>query len=93
MKIPKKKYTKIEYIKLILAKKNKRMCDTCKHFYMNYKEGVSLEPLIMKHYLELCSKCKYNSKNSRISSEQLKATYYWIIDNYTSLYDFEDEGE
>lgn len=91
LKVPKKKYTKLVFLKKMLSNDFKDSCSSCKYSGRNYKEKT------IKAELWLVDHCKHciHSLTYRAMSEDKKEKCYWFSDNYKPLYEWDnmEEGE
>lgn len=90
MKIPKKRETRIEFIKRYLLQSS-TLCAYCKYNTLNYK---SMNELIRNFFHDKCNSCTNSMKYKH--SDLNKNKYYWFNDHFKPLYDWEEidsEGE
>lgn len=84
MKIPKKKFSEIEYTKYYLANIGKlKKCSFCKYFYNNYKTyNTSDSDTSINILTERCNTCIHSHTYSKLN---------WYRDNFKPLYNWEIE--
>ena len=92
----KKKFTKIEFIKMLMIKSDMPRCKLCKYYWMNYKyNNNKLQSFAMNHFATRCKTCINSRAFIRMNDDQKKRNY-WYEDNFKPLYEWEEfnsEGE
>lgn len=85
MKIPKKKFSEIEYTKYYLANISKfKKCSFCKYHFENYiLDDISYDDVIIDILTDSCNTCTY----SHVSMKK----FNWYRDNFKPLYNWEIE--
>lgn len=80
----KKKYSREEYIKLALTKKENK-CYFCMHNWRNYNINFTDQKDVaaVDYFKEMCRTCIYG-KSARRDKK------YWHRDNFKTLYDWEE---
>jgi hypothetical protein len=85
-----KKYTKINFLKMLLVQSSMPRCNFCKYHWNNYKYiNKKMQNLAMDHFISKCKTC-INSRSYLKLKEEEKHKKYWYEDNFKPLYDWEE---
>jgi len=87
-----KKYTKIEFLKMLLDDGGAHRCEFCKYSWRNYiYTNRKTQEMTLNHFSNRCHECTSNYLFIRLSKEE-KDKKHWYTDRFKPLYDWE-EGE